>query len=154
MKQHIFLLIMILSMAISSCKKSDTDKENEAISTGMEKLALKKNTNWLVILPGAGCKGCIQEGEAFMRDFIDNPQVMFVLTNTKSFKILQQKTGISLKEHDNVYVDKDRLFDMPTNNAIYPCIVQLDNGKPVKHQFQSPQSGQAFEGLRVKLSND
>ena len=92
----------------------------------------------LLYIPGAGCHGCIQEGELFMKRNIQKPDIVYILTKTSSLKILQQKTGIHINEHSNIYVDTANVFDIPTNNAIYPCIVKMGQGKVISFSFQSP----------------
>ncbi|MCO5238135.1 MAG: hypothetical protein M9933_17900, partial [Chitinophagaceae bacterium] len=74
-----------------------------------------------------------------------------VLTKVQSLKILQQKIKNSIWGRKNVYIDKDGYFDIPTNNSIYPIIVQIKGGKAVAHQFQSPSNGQAFEWLKAQV---
>ena len=66
--------------------------------------------------------------------------LLFVLTNLSSVKILQLKTGITIDEHPNIYVDRDNAFYITTNNRIYPCVIELEDGKIVSHSYQSPRS--------------
>ncbi len=70
------------------------------------------NYQWIVILPGTGCHGCIQDGEFFMKKNIGNNKVLFILTKISSLKILQQKLGLQIKDHSNIYIDKENIFDM------------------------------------------
>ncbi|WP_343690411.1 hypothetical protein [Chitinophaga sp.] len=151
--RHIACYIMasMVILCCYSCKKSDANREDEIIATGIKEIKLPSQYNWLVVLPGLGCRGCIQEAEAFMKTYVEKPNIMFVLTKVQSMKILEQKIGKTLHDRQNVYIDKQGYFDIPTNNTIYPCIVQLDNGKPVQHQFQSPANGQAFQLLKTKI---
>ncbi|GAA0544564.1 hypothetical protein GCM10009415_28400 [Chitinophaga japonensis] len=86
-----------------------------------------------------------------MRDYIEKPHILFVLTKVQSLKILEQKIGKKLHDRKNVYIDKQGFFDIPTNNTIYPCIVQLESGKAIAHQFQSPDNGQAFQLLKTQI---
>jgi hypothetical protein len=148
-------MALSVSFSLYSCNNNKQDSKSEsestAILTGMERAKIANTNEWIVILPGLGCPGCIQEGEAFMQQFIDSTKVFFVLTKIESLKILQQKIGKSLKDRKNVYIDKQGIFDIPTDNSIYPCIVQLKDGKIVKHQFQSPENSQAFEWLKIQL---
>ncbi|NLR62583.1 hypothetical protein HGH93_31110 [Chitinophaga polysaccharea] len=151
---RLYVLMTLSILVFSQCKsfkKSDSDLEMETISTGLKKASFQAPKKWMVILPGLGCNGCIQEGEAFMRDFIDSTGIFFILTKVQSVKILQQKIGKHINNRVNVFIDNDGVFSLPTKNVIYPCIVQLDNGKIVKHQFQSPANGQAFEWLKIQM---
>lgn len=151
MKRSIILCCLVLAVFTTSCKQTEANKEDTVIGDGIKEIKLKPEYNWLVIMPGLGCRGCIQEGEAFMRDYIDKPNILFVLTKVQSMKILEQKIGKDLHNRQNVYIDKQGFFDIPTNNTIYPCIVQLDKGKAVQHQFQSPANGKAFQLLKTQV---
>jgi len=77
--------------------------------------------------------------------------ILFVLTNISSLKILQQKIGIQIKNCPNVYIDRENIFDVHTDNSFYPCIARIENGKIVEHEFQSPKNGAAFYNLRSLL---
>lgn len=52
-----------------------------------------------------------------MKRNIDKSNILYILTRLSSIKILQQKTGINLKESANVYIDRDDMFFIPTENA-------------------------------------
>lgn len=151
MKRSIILCCLILSVIAPSCEQTEGNKEDIVIGDGIKEIKLKPEYNWLVIMPGLGCRGCIQEAEVFMRDYIEKPNILFVLTKVQSLKILEQKIGKDLHNRQNVYIDKQGFFDIPTNNTIYPCIVQLDKGKAVQHQFQSPANGKAFQLLKTQI---
>ncbi len=144
-------LLLFVILAIGSCKQKDKDVEADYISSSIEKIKISPNYKWIVILPGLGCHGCIQEGEAFMKEYIDNKDILFVLTKIESLKILQKKININIKEHNNIYIDRDWLFDLPTGNTMYPCIVELNIGKLKSHGFQSPVSSDAFEKLKARI---
>lgn len=145
-----FLLMILFTI---SCKKNDKQVESEFLTNAIDKAKIDSDTHCIVVLPGLGCHGCIQEGEAFMRDNIDNLNVFFILTKNSSLKILQQKIGIKVSEHSNIFIDRENLFDIPTNNGIYPCIIFLKNGKIENHEFQCPQNNSAFGKLSKSLSN-
>ena len=147
----IFISVCFFSVSCNNKKQDNNTVESTAILRGIERAEIENTNEWIVILPGLGCPGCIQEGEAFMQQFIDSTKVFFVLTKIESLKILQQKIGKSLKERKNIYIDNQGIFDIPTDNSIYPCILQLKDGKIVKHQFQSPTNSQAFEWLKTQL---
>jgi hypothetical protein len=148
-KQYLFLLgITFLTLSLyNSCKKSSKEIEKGYFTDALSKIDFKDTIKWIVVLPGLGCDGCIQEGEAFMKKYIENKDILFVLTNISSLKILEQKIGIKMKEHQNIYIDRVNGFSISTENSIYPCIIQIKNGKVVSHEFQSPKNGMAFKKL-------
>jgi hypothetical protein len=145
------LLTFGFFITVYSCKNSTQNIETENLSSAISKVNITNQVKWIVVLPGLGCHGCIQEGEDFVKKYIKNKNIFFVLTNISSLKILQQKIGLQIKNCPNVYVDYDGLFNLHTDNNVYPCIVQLENGKVIEHEFQSPKNGAAFYNLRSKI---
>ncbi len=145
-------ILMITCIMTGSCKKSQKEIETDYLSTAIEKLNVSGQVKWVVVLPGLGCHGCIQEAEVFMKDNIEKNDILFVLTNISSLKILQQKIGVRIKDYPNVYVDRENEFNLHTDNSIYPCIIKVENSKIIAHEFQSPQNGQAFRKLDSLIS--
>lgn len=148
----IALLISVILLA--SCKENAASSERESLTSALD--ALKIDTqlyDWIVVLPGLGCHGCIQDGEYFMQQNVENPKIFYVLTNLSSLKIFQQKTGITIKNHPNIFVDRENLFVVPTNNSIYPCVIQLREGEIAEHTFQSPQTV-IFQQLKRHLKEN
>lgn len=146
------IIILILSLSVA-CKKNEKDIEQEHLSSAIDKIDVDNNVNWIVVLPGLGCHGCIQVAEAFMKDNIENKEILFVLTKISSLKILQQKIGVQVKEHPNVYIDREDIFAIPTDNSHYPCIIRLKNKKIDMHMFQSPDNKQAFSNLKAQITS-
>lgn len=154
LKNHLYILIVVLIVLVAtSCKKSVKEIETAYLSSAFDNLNLNlaNHTKWIVILPGLGCHGCIQEGEAFMKDNVENPDILFILTNISSLKILQQKIGVQVNDLPNVYIDRENSLKIPTNNNIYPCIIRIENGKIIAHEFQSPNNSAAFIKLKKLL---
>jgi hypothetical protein len=155
MKNYLTNLVMILFfLSMTSCSKKQQEIEFDFLFEKVENFENKKNIKWIVVLPGLGCKGCIQEAEEFMRNNVSAKEVLFVLTKVESIKLLQQKIGINIKEHDNIYIDKSNYFDIPTDNTIYPLILELENNKMINYEFQSPKNGMAFAKFSEKLKTN
>ena len=152
--RHLIVLVFLIALGISSCKKSEKEIESEWLKGAVEQAWVDSDYQWIVVLPGLGCHGCIQEAEVFMRDNIENKQVLFVLTKISSLKILQHKTGIDIATHSNILVDREDIFFVPTKNSIYPCIISLGNGYVKNHESQSPHNGQAFRKLETLIAVD
>ncbi|EOR95314.1 hypothetical protein ADIARSV_1509 [Arcticibacter svalbardensis MN12-7] len=142
---------MIITSFIS-CKKTQDQVEKEQLINAINQTQINENYRWIVVLPGLGCHGCIQEGEAFMRDHIKDNDILFVLTKISSLKILQQKIGMKITEQANVYIDKKDIFSISTDNGIYPCIIKMEEGKVSTHEFQSPKNGSAFAKLNSLIA--
>ena len=153
MRNTTLCMPILILMILVSCKKEIKEVEHDYLNTIVSKINPDKDVKWIVLLPGLGCHGCIQEGEAFVKDHIGNKQIFFVLTKIESYKILQNKLGIRFEEHENIYLDKKHEINFPTDNGVYPCIVQIQNGKVRDHEFQSPANG-AFQKLRQKITDN
>ncbi len=152
MKKKIFcLLLSILLLSSSSCQRTDKEMESDHLEAAINAVDMENIIKWVVILPGLGCKGCIQEGEAFMQEYVENREILFVLTKIESRKILEKKIELTIKDHPNILVDRNNSFVVPTQHNIYPCIVQLENGKLKAHGFQSPTTSLAFKKLKNQI---
>lgn len=149
MKQ-IFIGIVV-TLFVIGCQKANIAIEKDHLSSALKDISVDENIEWIVILPGLGCHGCIQEAEFFMKENIDNQSILFVLTKIESLKLLQQKIDITIKEHDNIYIDKGGLFDLSTGNSVYPCIIDLKDGAISHFEFQSPGNSNAFLKLKSQI---
>lgn len=110
------------------------------MANAVVQLNIDKQYDWIVVLPGVGCHGCIQEGECFMKNNCSNAKILFILTNISSLKIFQQKTGINISKYPNIYID----------NGIYPCIIQMKDGEFLQYSFQYPETA-AFHNLKKNI---
>jgi hypothetical protein len=145
----LFEVILIILLISNACKKSEEEIEKIFLKDAIDKITIDGVVKWIIILPGLGCDGCIQEGEAFMKKYIENRDILFVLTNISSLKILEQKIDIRIKSHNNIFIDKENEFIVPTDNRIYPCIIQIKNTKITSHEFQCPKNAMAFNKLKT-----
>ena len=150
MKNKTLLAIILIFILSVSCKKGEKELERDYIDIIIKKVNISNSTKWMIILPGLGCHGCIREGEVFMRDNINNKNILFVLTKIESLKILQKKIEINVKKYSNIYIDNKEGFNIPTKNSGYPCIAYIENGELISHEFQSPGNN-AFDTLRKQL---
>jgi|GEM_PF-3718670 len=57
----------------------------------------------------------------------------------------QKEIGFKIKDYFNILIDNKEMFNIKTNNIIYPCIKQIENGKLKKHEFQSPENSTSFK---------
>ncbi|MCF8716346.1 hypothetical protein JM658_16065 [Joostella atrarenae] len=145
------IAIIIFIILVCSCEEGEKEIEKNQFSTALTEIELKPSTDWVVVLPGLGCKGCIQEGEIFMKENINNDHIKFILTKIESLKILQKKIGVNLDDYHNIYLDKDNSFEVTTNNTIYPCIIKMEDNQYIDHEFQSPENSLAFDKLKAQI---
>lgn len=64
-----FLLLLVIFF---SCTDKSKEMEKDFLTKGLERIEIAKKYEWIVILPGSGCQGCIQEGEYFLKENIEN----------------------------------------------------------------------------------
>ncbi len=137
------LLMAIVFCIMPSCQEKNND-EKEFISAAIANQGIVLNDyKYVVIIPGIGCHGCIQESEYFLKQNINNKNILFIISNPQSLKILQNKIKVKLNDYDNVIVDRKSTYELPTNYAIYPCVLYLDenNHDIIDIDFQSPKNG-------------
>lgn len=143
---HYIVLSIFLCACSSKFSEEETFLANKVATLDLE------GYNYVLIIPGAGCNGCIQESEFFLKQNVDNEDLLFILTEPSSLKILRHKTGIKISDKKNIIVDKEGKFKVPTKNAIYPCVIYIDNNEINDIDFQTPQTS-ALHSLYDKINN-
>lgn len=136
----VLLKLFFTILLFGSCKTEDYNSE-KYISNEVSKLLSLKNNCYknIIILPSTGCSGCITVAEDFFSNNYSNKEYLFVLTNIRSLKLLKNKTGIEVKNKENIYIDKKNIFSN-YENPIYPVVI-LNNCKKNKIEniyFQKP----------------
>lgn len=150
MNKFIFILSVGFLLLSGSCNDREKNMEEKKIAEMLLKLDVDKKYDWVVILPGMGCHGCIVGGEYFMQQHVSDERILFVLTRISSLKILQQKTNIKFSDHSNILIDKDNRYRLTINKSIYPCILEVKDGRLRSYKFQSPETN-AFNELEQAL---
>lgn len=83
-----------------------------------------------IIIPQAGCPGCISSAENWARQHIDDEGILFVFTNILSEKMLQGRFrhyGIDTSVRHNVMVDRENNFFVEEYiESEYPYVVLLN----------------------------
>ncbi|MDR0742784.1 MAG: hypothetical protein LBF05_00280 [Tannerella sp.] len=59
----------------ASCRKSPEKIERDFLSSAIERIDTGHGCQWIVVLPGLGCHGCIQEAEVFMQQHITDRRI-------------------------------------------------------------------------------
>lgn len=124
------LLIAIVSFLLVSC----SNEYETAIAKKVEKYFGDNLTQYdeVVIIPGAGCTGCISNAENYFKNYVNNDRYMFVFTYFISKKSLFMRLGQDNLVRDNVLIDSSDYFYVPHNHDnIYPYIVKVDDGQIV-----------------------
>ncbi|MDE6009096.1 MAG: hypothetical protein K2G90_07805 [Muribaculaceae bacterium] len=150
---YISILLLFIASWVGGCK-TENNKEKEFLSTALNS-SEKTLTgfNYVIIIPGAGCHGCIQESEYFLKQNIQRKDILFIISNPQSIKILQNKIGLKLNDYSNVLINKTSDFKVPTHNSVYPAVVYLGEDKDIeKVEFQTPNTS-AFHNLSLLLGS-
>lgn len=83
-----------------------------------------------IIIPQAGCPGCISSAENWARQHIDDEGKLFVFTNILSEKMLNGRFrhyGIDTSVRNNVIVDRENNFFVEEyTESEYPYVVLLN----------------------------
>jgi hypothetical protein len=106
----------------------------------------------LLIIPDAGCSGCITSAENFAIMAVETmPSLVIIFTGTSSQKQLRLKIGVEVYNSVNVKIDTDDYFYEGDLFSVYPLVVYLDNGSPIKIIEQSPFNENALDSLQAYL---
>lgn len=90
-----------------------------------------RHYRYVVLIPGAGCNGCITEAENFFVTHACDSSTLFIFTRVSSVKNLWIKMGREKFSLPNVYIDKNSKFYFPEyDKCIYPCLIYLKEGRP------------------------
>lgn len=95
-----------------------------------------------MVIPRAGCSGCISTAETFVLSCLKDPKqynyVKFILTDFDSEKLLRARYGKWYKS-DMLIIDKENVFNANKSlKTIYPTIYFFKDAKLVKVSQMSP----------------
>lgn len=110
---------------LSACTSYKT-----VISDAVSVLQDLSSYSTVVLIPQAGCPGCISQAEAFFRQNCEDTAMLFIFTNITSQKILKGKMkGVELDNMENVIIDKDnRYYFGDFHESLYPYVLQIKYG--------------------------
>ncbi len=82
-------------------------------------------SHFIVVVPGAGCGGCISEATYFLVKNYDNmvDGVTIVFTGVNDRKLLKNEVGEHFLSKPNVKIDKDNYFLAPEIASNYPQVI-------------------------------
>lgn len=139
--QKINLIIYITILFIYSSCNNQKEKYINKVCIELNKLdnQLLDNYSCVVIIPGAGCLGCITEAENFYIRNKENKKIFFVFTNISSIKSIKLKVGKDVIERENVFFDKNDIFlSNDHNENIYPLFFNLKQKDKIYYHFLNP----------------
>ena len=103
-----------------------------------------ENIRFIIVIPEAGCAGCISYVEEFYLNNKNNESLFFVFSNIVSLKMLKSKLQLN---ESNTYLDLDNRFMdcYPSEQALYPCVLDVQHGIIRNIYYQSPKE----DGLSI-----
>jgi len=125
------LLLMITLIMLLSCGKKNSPKYaviDKSLGTILNKDEIN-NSHYCVVIPRAGCGGCIDNASMYVKRNISkfkNVQVIF--TGVVDRKLLHLELGDIVLKLPNVHIDKADLFQDLKVKSIYPQVLTLENG--------------------------
>jgi len=150
MKYQIIIVILLFYTFGCSIKNKTKLVFQEKISQIRTKEDLKKIETILVI-PGAGCPGCVSSAEQFVKDVIDqSDNLLVIFTAFHSRKILKMKLGIEL-EIPKFHLDEENIFNMDATYSFYPTIYYLKNGNVTDFEYSDPNNYDALDLLKKTI---
>lgn len=111
---------------------------------------------YYVVVPGGGCNGCISSAENFVKENYSRKNILFVFTRIESVKVLKLKLGEKICESDNVIIDKENKFEIPSSNpnSIYPAFISLDKNRVTKVNYLSPNEKFSLHSFQEMIGKE
>lgn len=107
-------------------------KEKQNLNTLLQEITKKdiqKDLKAYILIPNAGCSGCISSAEQFMFDNVDKLQnIQFILTGITSKKLYKNRFGVLL-QNSKILSDYKNIAGSLDLHTIYPKIFHLKNGQ-------------------------
>ena len=149
--------VPLLALIFLGCSKDQEDPRIRDIINTIETVEASHllDSKAIIILPNAGCEGCITNAEMFIKENIGNDLgFKVILTGTTSQKNLKLKLGESVLESSDVYNDRDNYFYQSHIVDFYPVILYVENNEIVRLAEQSPNIPYALDSLHSYLLNE
>lgn len=128
--------------------------------------AIRELENWLqqhdnaysycVIIPGAGCEGCISNSEDLVKEYSGRSDILFVFTRIETLKLLKYKLGEQVSSSHNLIYDVDNRFEEIEEGIdnIYPVVCFIKNDKVIDWCYVSPEEKRdVISELKRKLDS-
>lgn len=127
MKTRIIYFLIIICWACTS-----SESKFEAHQTALEQVdpKIKDNYDVIVVIPRAGCTGCIDETTSFFLKHVQqlNQRSLIILTEVGDQKLLKIRLGEAFLESSRVLIDQDNYFTYSGVDSVYPQMIILNDG--------------------------
>ncbi len=120
-------------------------KLNKTLTKNLGEETLE-SIDYLIIIPNAGCPGCITSAEDLFLRYGRQTDIQFIFTKFVSLKNLKLKLGLDSDfDSENVFFDRVGVFTFGELESIYPAIIYLGSDKKhLKLEFISPTNPNAI----------
>lgn len=145
-------LLFICIVLLPACKP---DGIEEQFMEAYDAVAIDsdlKDIRVVLIVPNAGCQGCISSLEQFVidqRGGLDGFLIIF--TNYSSTKALRVRFTSEILNGGNVFLDYKNLFGRGELSSLYPIIIYLEDGNMKTAEYVSPENSSALANLEFFL---
>lgn len=143
--------LSLLLILIISCTKEES--QEELLLNGLEQAGISlADKEAVLIIPGAGCDGCISGAQYFVIDNLDSlRQFAVIFTGIGSKKALKVQLGEHTFWHKSVYIDSADWVYLPEITDVYPTIAYLGDLKIDSIVYQSPENPMALDEMKLFL---
>ena len=143
---RIFLFLISLTFLFENCSQN-ADHQN--LINLVENLDPNYNKSMAyVIIPDAGCPGCLSAAEQILIDNIGSDKIRFLLTDILSFKEVRIKLGVDVEDYNNVILDKKNMAAKYKVSLFYPAVL-YSRGERI--EYISPDNPHAINNLKSYL---
>lgn len=135
------IIVFLVFLGCSVNENNDVVEVNNSLKAILTEQELQ-NSRYVIIVPKAGCGGCIDKAILFLKDKIESlSDTQVILTGIEDKKLLRIELGDVFLKKPNVHLDDERLFQNLKIMSIYPQLVKIEDGKAIEIQELDPSSG-------------
>lgn len=150
------LILCIISILITTgCSREKNQKpasKLDLLNIVIEDYDILKKAKAFIIIPNAGCDGCISSAESFVVSNLEEYKgFCVVFTSVSSIKVLRIRTGANIINHNRTIIDNEDVFYRDSLRSVYPIVAYLKNETVFKAVDLSPFSPLALDSLLLHL---
>jgi hypothetical protein len=142
----VLALFATISTALLSC--SHDLQKSPPIKRIINEFGNGNRFDAALLIPMAGCPGCISGAEMFVKKNLDNCKILFLFTRINSEKTLRSKLGVDALP-ENLIFDRENRFalapDFPESE--YPVVIYFNRDNKSSLDAISPDNYVAYEKL-------
>jgi hypothetical protein len=149
--KFLFHLILYVGFCATACSEKVEERELESfIGESLMKKVNIDRLKTIMVIPNAGCNGCISEAEYFVSEnaLILQDRLFTVFTDVMSEKNLRLRIGKEVVESPHAFVDSYRQIQHEELISIYPSILYIKKGLVERVIHVSPDNPNALSELR------